>query len=166
MTPDQKNTFLKDEYLKLQDIYEDFDRRFLTIKGWSATICIGAIAIGLEKGTWSLWLFSALVALLFWWIEAMWKTFQYSNSLRIRLIEGYFRGDADKQGIVPFQIYNSWFQAFAYDEKPHLEIENLDRKLPRQKTFENAKLSLVYTPYLYIILVDLVLLLFKFGFDS
>jgi len=49
MTKDQKNSLLKNEYLKLQDIYDDFDKRALSIKGWAITICLGGIAVGLKK---------------------------------------------------------------------------------------------------------------------
>ena len=97
MEENKKNELLKDEYLKLQDIYEDFDRRTLTIKGWAITICLGGIAVGFEKGLASLWILSGIAALLFWLIEAKWKTYQYANTYRIRMIEGYFRGDEDKK---------------------------------------------------------------------
>jgi len=43
MNNDTKASFLKDEYLLLQRIYEDFDQRAMTIKGWSATIAVAAI---------------------------------------------------------------------------------------------------------------------------
>jgi hypothetical protein len=161
MTEEQKNNFLKDEYLKLQDIYEDFDRRSLTIKSWTITVCFGGIAIGFEKDLISLWIFSSIVALLFWWLEAKWKTFQYSNSLRIKQIEAYFRGDTDYQDITPLQIYHSWFLSYLGDGKIDSASNSKDSKSPRQKTIQNAQLSLVYTPYLYIVLIDLVLIFLK-----
>ena len=42
----QDRGFLKDEYLKLQDLFEDFDRRSLTIKGWVSAGAAVAIVAG------------------------------------------------------------------------------------------------------------------------
>ena len=107
----------------------------------------------------ALGIFSGIAAFLFWWIEAKWKTFQYSNSLRIRQIEGYFRGDKDKVDMKPFQIYNSWFKSYAKGLDPH--VDQVENRTPRQKTFSNAKLSMVYTPYLYIVIIDFGLLMWE-----
>ncbi len=156
ITEEQKNSLLKDEYLKLQDIYESFDQRALTIKGWAITICLGGIAVGFEKSLDSLWYFSGIAAVLFWWIEAKWKTFQYSNSLRIRQIEGYFRNDDDKKDLKPLQIYNTWYKSYVEGLHPH--TNKMDNRSPRQKIVSNARLSLVYTPYIYIILIDIILI--------
>jgi len=45
MNNDQREQFLKDEYLKLQDQYEDYDRRALMIKGWVGAGAIAAVAL-------------------------------------------------------------------------------------------------------------------------
>jgi hypothetical protein len=71
-----KVSMLKDEYLLLQKFYEDFDARIVTIKGWSATIGMAAIGGGFYQ-THYLWLFGAAVAVVFWLVEALWKSFQY-----------------------------------------------------------------------------------------
>jgi hypothetical protein len=38
-----KITLLRDEYLLLQNFYESFDTRIVTIRGWSATVGMAAI---------------------------------------------------------------------------------------------------------------------------
>jgi hypothetical protein len=107
---EQKLDFLKDEYLLIQKLYEDFDTRIITIKGWSATIGLAAIGAGFQYGKY-LWLFAAGIGLIFWVLEAMWKSFQYNYEDRIKLLEGGFRsGDIDT--IKPFQIYTAWEEAF------------------------------------------------------
>ncbi len=53
-----KITLLRDEYLLLQNFYENFDTRFVTIKGWSATVGMAAIGGGFYQ-TRYLWLFGA-----------------------------------------------------------------------------------------------------------
>jgi hypothetical protein len=42
----QRRNFLKDEYLLLQTQYESFDSRSLTIKGWTSTGALAALAVG------------------------------------------------------------------------------------------------------------------------
>jgi len=91
-------------------LYEDFDARIVTIKGWSATIGMAAIGGGFYQ-THYLWLFSAVAAVVFWFVEALWKSFQYMHGPRIGLIEKAFAAD-DFSGITPLQIYSSWFETF------------------------------------------------------
>jgi hypothetical protein len=43
MDKSTKISLLKDEYILLQNFYEEFDQRLLTIKGWSVTVALGAI---------------------------------------------------------------------------------------------------------------------------
>ena len=113
MTNDSKAAFLRDEYLLLQKFYEDYDARVITIKGWSATIGMAAIGGGFYQSRF-LWLFAAGAALVFWILEALWKSFQYLYSSRIAVIEDAFRKDSF-EAVVPFQIYSSWFKNFHDD---------------------------------------------------
>nr|VFK13444.1 MAG: hypothetical protein BECKLFY1418C_GA0070996_100343 [Candidatus Kentron sp. LFY] len=41
--------YLKEEYFKLQDQYEDYDRRALSIKGWIGAGATAGIAIGFDS---------------------------------------------------------------------------------------------------------------------
>jgi len=104
-----KIPLLKEEYVLLQNFYEEFDRRILTIKGWSATIAIAAIGAGFYQSEY-LWLFAAGASLAFWLLESFWKTFQYLHAPRIRIIEEAFRKD-EFDGLAPLQIYDSWFDS-------------------------------------------------------
>ena len=106
-----KITLLKDEYAMLQQFYEDFDKRILGIKGWSATIAIAAIGGGLQYRIPYLWLFAAAASLVFWLLESTWKRFQYLYAPRIAKIEEMFR-EQDFDEIDALQIYTSWFEAF------------------------------------------------------
>jgi hypothetical protein len=105
-----KLSLLKDEYSMLQQFYEDFDKRILGIKGWSATIAIAAIGGGFYQ-TRLLWLFSAGASLVFWLLESLWKGFQYCYSPRIELLEEAFRDDKFDD-VAPLQIGTSWYEAF------------------------------------------------------
>ena len=82
--------YLKDEYLLLQDHYEDFDRRTLTIKGWVGTSAFAALAVSFgisSKYAYIFPLMAAALAGVFWYLEAYWKLFQQATADRIRIIE-------------------------------------------------------------------------------
>src|SRR5580704_10457002 len=83
---------LKAEYLQLQNTYEDFDKRSLTIKGWVAAAAVAGASLGLKDGplNQSTWVVVIVVLLSTWCLEAYWKMFQYGFRDRIRLLEGYF----------------------------------------------------------------------------
>jgi hypothetical protein len=161
MAPEQKLGFLKDEYLKLQDQYEDFDRRSLTIKGWVAAGSAAAIAIGFapeKSGGGLIWIAIALLSACFWYLEAYWKTFQYALSDRIIILEAHFRGD-DKVKIKdpdPFQIYDWWFRSYRksipiYDDEQENRIID-----PRKRILIAARQHFVMLPYAVIIAICVV----------
>ena len=108
---DEQDRFLKDEYLKLQDQYEDYDRRSLTIKGWVSAGAAAALVLGLkEQGALGprVWLVVGGLAICFWYLEARWKSFQYALRPRIEALELYFRGGSEVAP-APLQIFSAWF---------------------------------------------------------
>ena len=135
-----KIPLLRDEYLLLQKFYEDFDFRIVTIKGWSATIGMAAIGGGFYQ-THYLWLFGAAAAVVFWFVEALWKSFQYMYGPRIELIEKAFASD-DFSRIVPLQIYSSWFKTL---EKNGFGI------------FGNLRLGIVAFPHFITVIAGIAL---------
>ena len=94
-----KIQLLRDEYLLLQNFYEGFDTRIITIKGWSATVGMAAIGGGFYQ-THYLWMFAAAASLIFWLVEALWKSFQYMYSPRIQQLEKAF-ASGEFAGIAP-----------------------------------------------------------------
>ena len=113
----ERRGLLKDEWIWLQDQYEDFDRRSLTIKGWVSAGSAAALAIAFkDAGTHgrAVAIFIILLSACFWYLEARWKLFQYAHRTRIRVIEAYFRNDSDiyLQNPSPLQSYHSWFTIY------------------------------------------------------
>jgi len=104
----QKNAFLKDEYLHLQKVIEDFDGRAVTIKAWSISFSMVAIGGALATHAPLALLVASVSAALFWLIEGFWKTFQDAYFERAYRIEAFFAGDGDD--LVPLQISRSWHQ--------------------------------------------------------
>jgi hypothetical protein len=152
MNHDQYLSFLKDEYAILQRQYEDFDQRALTIKGWigaGSAVALGSGVADTDKITMLLCLVVVFIAIVFWVIEAYWKTFQYCLSDRIRIIEAIFRDDkyliAENQH--PFQIYNWWFRSLVHDA-PIFPNEQGRRPRSRRRRFFDAALQpFVLLPY-------------------
>lgn len=174
MTPfneQERHGFLKDEYLLLQNHYEDFDRRSLTIKGWIASGAVAALAISFSTAYTRAYLLSisvAAVAAVFWYLEAHWKVFQDAIGDRVRIIEAYFRSDPYilEKNPVPFQAYHQFSASYEKDLPIYREHNKLtDEKRNRSKIrriLAKACNPYVFMPYALIIvasMVDLVVLL-------
>lgn len=145
METSDRNSLLKDEYVLLQNFYEDFDRRALLIKGWSVTISVGGLALGFDRGIPMIWLLAAVAGLLFWLIDAKWRTYQYANRGRIKEIEAYFRGDGPAN-LASLQIYSRWWTGYQ-----------------KQSVRKCAVMPIVMLPHVVSILLALVLLIVHFA---
>lgn len=109
---------LEREYFYLQKEIQSYDSKSLTIKAWSVSVAgaiAGSSAFGANR---SALLFAAIVSLMFWFIEASWKAFQYANYARLNTIEAYMRGGAER--IDPMQISASWSQSYHRDKYSRL----------------------------------------------
>jgi len=104
-----RDEHLSKEYLRLQQVIEDFDGKALTIKAWSVTLSAAGIVTAYAQGKAAILIISAASALIFWLVEAMWKSSQQAYYRRIGEIEGYFREGAD---IAPYQIAASWSKSW------------------------------------------------------
>jgi len=107
----QKLGFLKDEYLHLQKVIEDFDGRAVTIKAWSVSFSLAALVGSFVSHASSVLLLASFSTLLFWITEAFWKTFQYAYYDRAGKLERFFAGDL--KDLVPFQIGASWYNRWS-----------------------------------------------------
>ncbi|MGZ9225736.1 MAG: hypothetical protein ACXW4M_09285 [Anaerolineales bacterium] len=102
---------LKDEYIMLQNLYEDFDSKGITIKGWAITVALATIGTGLlyRKEVLIVAFFASLV---FWYLEAYWRGLSYFFSVRIQNIEQAFRSEKWREE-APLQVYSTWSEEFA-----------------------------------------------------
>lgn len=108
MEDEKLKAALQAEYLHLQRVIEDFDSRALTIKAWSISFSLAAITGAFISHSSISFLISSFSALLFWYIEGNWKSFQCAYYPRCEAIEGYFRGEKKLQ--FAFQIKKSWYK--------------------------------------------------------
>ena len=107
---DKKIELLKQEYAILQNSIESFDARAITIKAWSITFSLTALAGAFASHSKAVLLVAGFSAVLFWIIESMWKAFQYAFYKRNSRIEDYFAGRTDD--VVPCQIGREWYAAW------------------------------------------------------
>jgi len=94
----ERRSYLRDEYLLLQTQYEDYDRRSLTINGWIASGAVAGLAISFGSSYKLVYVVPLIVALMagvFWYLEAYWKLFQYA------LTPIFAREDRPQAGGVP-----------------------------------------------------------------
>lgn len=109
--PVRSNENLRAEYLLVQNQYEAFDQRALSLKALATPLLGAGIAVGLKEESCAILSAATLVAISLWLLEAIWKSFQYCLSDRIRLLEAWHRGEGEDQ-IAPFQIFTSWGEAW------------------------------------------------------
>ncbi len=108
MNDTEIDSALQAEYFHLQTVIEDFDSKAIGIKAWSISFSLAAI-VGAFAGKSSLVLFVAFIStLLFWLLEAIWKSFQLGYYERSATIERHFNGEQTLDA--PFQIGNAWFR--------------------------------------------------------
>src|SRR5690349_13587542 len=110
MDSDKRLDLLKDEYIMLQNFYEDIDSKGLTVKGWAITVALAAIGTGLfyRREVFLIGLFAALV---FWYLEAYWRGLSHFFSARIQEIEQTFRSGKWQEEI-PLQVYSTWAKEY------------------------------------------------------
>lgn len=116
MSDDQLRETLQAEYFYLQGVIEEFDSRALTIKAWSISFSLAAIAGAFASQAYLVFLVAFVSALLFWFLEATWKSFQLGYYQRAEAIERHFQGEAAP--IAPLQIGATWFR--------HWSVRRLD----------------------------------------
>lgn len=97
---------LQAEYLHLQKVIEDFDGRVITIKAWSISFSLVAFLGAFAAHSDGALLIASASALLFWFIEAYWKRYQFVYYRRCNDIERFFRGEVTT--IFPLQIGATW----------------------------------------------------------
>ncbi len=136
---------IKDEYLFLMNAYESMDQRALLIKGWALTLIPSGIGFSYVYpiAQIPMLVLCLLASGVFWYLETTWKSFQYHFQARIQDIEAFARGEGDIN-LHPMQTFTRWFEAF--------------HKTHRKRFMDNATMPIVFTPYLFLIIVIAVLL--------
>ncbi|MEM0929788.1 MAG: hypothetical protein AAGI89_10915 [Pseudomonadota bacterium] len=76
-----------EEFRTAQQRISEFDKLLITIKSWSITLSGVAIGLGFIDGQRILFLLGGLSALMFWYLEALNKVFQFALIKRAREVE-------------------------------------------------------------------------------
>lgn len=105
---------LRAEYVLIQNLYEDFDKRALSLKGLAAPLLGAGLIAGAKEANHLIVAITCAVALSLWALEAIWKSFQYCLRGRIERLEEWYRQPAPAD-MPPFQIYTQWTKAWRQD---------------------------------------------------
>lgn len=105
---------LQAEYLLLQNQYEAYDQRALSLKALATPLLGAGVAFGIKEPSVVLIGLTVAVAIALWVLETTWKVFQYCNIPRIEALEAWFANPASEE-LKPFQVYRSWTAAFQKD---------------------------------------------------
>ena len=101
---------LKDEYVMLQNFYEDIDSKGLTIKNWAITVALASIGAGVVYRK-EILIAGFFAALVFWYLEAYCRGLSHFFSKRIKDIERSFQSEEWKDEL-PLQVYATWSREF------------------------------------------------------
>ena len=96
---------LKDEYVMLQQFYEDIDEKGLNIKNWSISVALASIGAGLLYHK-NVLLLTFAASVMFWILEAYWRGLSYFFVVRIKNIEKAFANGVEEKE-VPLQVYST-----------------------------------------------------------
>jgi hypothetical protein len=107
----QRRAELQAEYLLLQNQYEAYDQRVLSLKALATPLLGAGVAFGIKQPSVVLISLTVAVAVALWLLETTWKVFQYCNIPRIQALEAWF-ASAEPVDLRPFQVYRSWAHAF------------------------------------------------------
>jgi hypothetical protein len=84
------------EYFFTQERIDAFDGRTLLVKSWSVTASGAGFAFAISQKNSSVLLLTALTALVFWYIEAQWKSLQHILIEHSQKIERCLQEGTDK----------------------------------------------------------------------
>ena len=144
MNSDDPVFLLKDEYIFLEQDYEDIDKKCLNIKGWNITLVAVLIVAGFEFSG-ILFVVGAFASFVFWYIEAYYRGLTFFIKIRIKMIETAFRNNG-YLSMTPFQLYSTW-------EKKFYECGS--------QTTNYFFKSHVFLPHLFITIICLILFVAK-----
>ena len=141
-----------EEYYCVQQRIADFDNRIISVKSWGTTATGALIGLSFSQDQPLMLIAGAMFAIVFWFIEAQWKSFQLIALDHARHIERLVSSDEDSlkayRGPTIGAAYDTAFQA--------------KHKFSRFK--EAARQAYVWLPYLPLAIFSLALYLaYKLG---
>jgi hypothetical protein len=134
---------LKDEYVMLQQFYEDIDEKGLNIKNWAITVALATIGTGILYHK-EILLIAFAISIVFWYLEAYWRGLSYFFALRIKAIEKVFK-DGSWENEAPLQVYSTWSDEY---------------KNKGNQTFKYMFKQSSYLPHAVIALISLLIYFF------
>ena len=145
LNEEKRADLLKDEYVMLQNFYEDIDSKGLTIKNWAITVALASIGAGFVYHRKEILIAGFFASLVFWYLEAYWRGFSHFFSKRIQDIELAFQSEAWKEEL-PLQVYSTWSRE--YDKAGDQTRKYM---LKKSSLLPHMVIALVYIPLYFLI---------------
>lgn len=134
------------EYYFIQELVDRYDERSLQIKSWSITASGVAIGFGFTADRPALFLLGSVGSLVFWYLEALWKSIQSVHIVKSHEIEKMLNeSDLAYRGPSISENFASKFRT----------------RTPRKNAFKIMRYRNVWIPHLFIILFGLLLFLLQ-----
>lgn len=134
------------EYYFVQEMVDRYDERSLQIKSWSITASGVAIGFGFTADRPALFILGSAGSLIFWYLEALWKSIQFVHIKRSHEIEKMLNGtDLAYNGPGTSENFANEFRS----------------RGPRKNAFKIMRYRNVWIPHLLIVLFGLVLFLLQ-----
>ena len=99
--PENKNTLFEQEWITLQNAYEQYEKYALIIKLTSVVLCFAGLITNMATA-----LLSQMVLVL-WMQEGIWKTYQSRIGERLLNVEHAIK-NAGAERETPFQLHSDW----------------------------------------------------------
>ena len=113
-------TAMTAEYFAIFTVVNQFDDRFMLVKGWSVTLSLTALGLGFINDHYGLFLLAVLSSLGFWLVEASMKKHQMRYYARMRDIE-VAAYDLNHQLLGQHQFSSpkvDWWWSFGIKDRP------------------------------------------------
>jgi hypothetical protein len=134
------------EYYFTQELVDRYDERSLQIKSWSITASGVAIGFSFTADRPALFLLGSAGSLIFWYLEALWKSIQFVHIKRSHEIEKMLNGvDLAYEGPSISENFSNEFRS----------------RGPRKNAFKIMRYRNVWIPHLLIVLFGLLLFLLQ-----
>jgi hypothetical protein len=134
------------EYYFTQELVDRYDERSLQIKSWSITASGVAIGFGFTADRPALFLLGSIGSLVFWYLEALWKSIQAVHIAKSQELEA---------------ILNKPELNYTGPGISGFFAEKFRTRVPRRNAAKIMRYRNVWIPHLFIILFGVVLFLLQ-----
>lgn len=138
---------LREEYFKVVDILQSYDKYYLTIKNWGVTAFGVASAVGISNKAPAIFLLVSLISVGFWLTEVRFKLFQLGHTLRASELEQMLRSSSIEAS------YPRILSAFGEESRKNIQTERWRSVLFWPQVMLPHVIFVLVGPIIYVVLL-------------